>query len=119
MLDVVILEAAQNVDDRVDFADIAQELVAEAFALTRPLNQACDIDEGKLGGDGLGRLRDFRDLVQPFVRHRDLADIGLNRAEGVIRGLCGLRFGQGIEKGGLADIRQADDPAAETHRKLR
>ena len=31
MLDVVILEAAQDMDDRVDLADVAEELVAEAL----------------------------------------------------------------------------------------
>ena len=33
MLDVVILEATQDVDDRVDLADVTEELVAEPFAL--------------------------------------------------------------------------------------
>ena len=33
VLDVVILEAAQDVDDGVDLADVAEELVAEPFAL--------------------------------------------------------------------------------------
>ncbi len=49
MLDVVILEAAQHMDDRVDLADVAEELVAEAFALRRAAHEAGDVDEGKLG----------------------------------------------------------------------
>jgi hypothetical protein len=35
MRDVVVLEAAQYVDDRIDLADVGEELVAEAFALRR------------------------------------------------------------------------------------
>ena len=40
MLDVVILETAQDVDDRVDLADVAEELVAEPFALATRLSPA-------------------------------------------------------------------------------
>ena len=49
------------------------------------------------------------------IGHGDLADIGLDRAERIVRSLRGLRLGQCIEQGRLADIGQADDPAAETH----
>ena len=35
MGDVVILEAAQHMDDGVDLADVGEELVAQAFALAR------------------------------------------------------------------------------------
>ena len=60
-------------------------------------------------------LPDGGDLVEPVVGHRDLAHVGLDRAEGIVRGLRGLRFGQGIEQRRLADIGQADDTAFETH----
>ncbi len=43
MLDVVILEAAQHMDDGIDFADIAQELVAQTFAFGRAAYEAGDI----------------------------------------------------------------------------
>ena len=33
MLDVVVLEAAEDVDDGVDLADVAEELVAEPLAI--------------------------------------------------------------------------------------
>ena len=92
MLDVVVLEAAQHVDDGIDFADIAEELVAQAFALACTLNQTRDIDERELGRNDLGRFRDLRDLVEPRIGLRDAADIGLDRAEGIVRGLRGLRL---------------------------
>ena len=118
MLDVVILEAAQHMDHRIDLADIAEELVAQTFALARALHQTGDIDEAELGRDHLGRAGDRGDPVETRIGDGDLTDIGLDRAEGIVRGLRGLRLGQCIEKGGLADIGQADDPATETHRKL-
>ena len=97
MLDVVVLEAAQDVDDRVDLADIAEELVAKAFALARAFHQPGDIDEGELGLDNLGRAGDPRDFAEPRVGNRDLPDIGLDRAERIIRRLRRLRLGQRIE----------------------
>jgi hypothetical protein len=39
MGDVVVLEAAQHVDDGIDLADIAEELVAQPFTLAGAANQ--------------------------------------------------------------------------------
>ena len=99
MLDIVILEAAQDMDDRVDLADIAEELVAEAFALGRALHQSGDVDKGQLRFDDLGAAGNFRDLVEPWIGHSNLTDIGLDRAERIVRRLRRLRFGQRIEQG--------------------
>ena len=102
-------------DDRVDLADIAEELVAQPLALARSLHEARDVDEGELGLDDFGRAGDPRDLAQPFVRHCDLADIGLDRAKRIVRRLRCLGFGQRVEQRRLADIRQPYDPAAKAH----
>ena len=51
MGDVAVLEAAQHVDDRVDLADVAEELVAEAFAVRGAAHQAGNVDEFELGLD--------------------------------------------------------------------
>src|SRR3546814_9234451 len=77
--------------------------------LARALYQSGDIDKAELGRDDLGGPRYGGKPVKPFVGHRDLPDIGLDRAKRIIRGLRGLRLGQCIEQGGLADIRQADE----------
>ena len=45
MGDVAFLEAAQDVADRVDLADVGEELVAEPFALAGAADEAGDIDE--------------------------------------------------------------------------
>src|SRR3546814_6060831 len=87
MLDVVVLETAQDVDDRVDLADIAEELVAQSFALRRAAHQSRDIDEGELGRDDLLAARDRGELVEPVVGARDIADVRLDRAKGEIGGL--------------------------------
>ena len=115
MGDVAAFEAAQDVDDRVDLADVGEELVAEPFALGGAADEAGDVDELDLGLDLLRRLGDLADLVEPRIGHRDPADIGLDRAEWIIGRLRRGGLGQRIEKGRFADVRQADNAAAEAH----
>ena len=106
-------------NDRIYFTDIAEELVAQTFTLARAFHQTGDVDEGQLGWNSLGRFGYPGDFLEPLIRDRHLADIRFDRAKRIVRSLRSLRLGQCIEQGGLADIRQADDPAAETHQKLR
>src|SRR5690606_26869184 len=42
--DVLVLEAADDVRDRVDLADVGQELIAEALALRGATDEAGDVD---------------------------------------------------------------------------
>src|SRR3546814_11898650 len=106
MLEVVILETAQDVDDRVNLADVAEELVAQPFALRRAAHQPRDVDEGELGRDDLLAARDRRQLVEPVVVYRDIADVRSDRAKGIVGRLRRLRLGQRVEQGGLAGIGQ-------------
>ena len=115
MGDVAALEAAQDVDDGVDLADVGEELVAEALALRGAADEAGNVDELELGLDLAGRPGDLGDPVEPRIGHRDPPDIGLDRAERIIGRLRRRGLGQRVEQGRLADIRQPDDPAAKTH----
>ncbi|KGD42250.1 hypothetical protein DO70_6530 [Burkholderia pseudomallei] len=116
--DVLVLEAAHDVRDRIGFADVREELVAEALALARAGDEARDVDEFDDGRhDALG-LDDFGERLQACVRHLDDADVRLDRAERIVLGGdAGLR--QRVEQGGLADVGQADDAAFEAHGFLR
>ena len=58
--DVGVVEAADDVDDGVGFADVGEELVAEAFAFAGAGDEAGDVDEFDDGGLGLLGLDDFR-----------------------------------------------------------
>ena len=115
MGDVVVLEAAHDMGDRVAFADIGEELVAEPLALRRAAHQAGDVDEGEAGRDDLLRAGDRGERVQPRVGHGDVADVRLDGAERIIRRLRGGRLGERVEERRLADVRQADDAAFEAH----
>ncbi len=113
--DVVIDEAAQHVSDRVHLANVRQKLVAEALALRCATHQTRDIDERQpRRNDGLA-LRDRSELVEALVRNADFADVGFDRAEGIVRSFGSRRLRQRIEEGRLADVRQADDTALEAH----
>ena len=48
-----IAEAADDVQNRVDVADIGKELVAEPFTLRSPPNQPGDVDQLQDGRDDL------------------------------------------------------------------
>ena len=94
---------------------LAEELVAEPLALGGAAHQAGDVDEGQPRRDDLGRLRERRELVEPRIGHRHLADIRLDGAERIVRRLRRRGLGQRVEERRLADIRQADDAAFEAH----
>ena len=115
MRDVAVLEAAHHVRDRVDLADVGEELVAEAFAFRCAAHQTGDIDEGQPGRNDLVAAGDPRQRVEPQVGNADVADVGLDGAEGIVRRLRRRGLGEGVEQGGLADVGQPDDAAAKSH----
>jgi len=53
MRDVAIFKAAHDVDDGIDLADMAEELVPEALTLAGTLHEACDVHELDRGGHQL------------------------------------------------------------------
>ena len=50
---VLVLEAAHDVQDRVHLAEVTEELVAQALALAGAGDQPRDVDEANRRGDGL------------------------------------------------------------------
>ena len=53
---VVVVEAAQHMDNGVSLTDIAQELVAQALATAGTLDQTGDIDDLDRGGHDACRI---------------------------------------------------------------
>ena len=119
MGDVAIDETAHDMGDGVAFADIGQELVAEALTLRSAANQAGDVDEGETRRDDFLGAGDFGQHVKARIGHGDVADIGLDGAEGIIGRLGRGRLRQRVEQGRFADIGQADNAAFETHGNAR
>jgi hypothetical protein len=112
--DVVVLEDPDHLADRVAVADVGQELVAQALALARALDDAGDVDEVDGGRDGLGRPEQLRQLRQPGCPAPHDADVRLDRRERVV-GRQHVVLGERVEQRALADVGQADDAEGETH----
>jgi len=80
----------------------------EGVSLAGPFRQTRKIDE--LNG-GIGRLFrpvNFRQPCHPLIDHFHDGEVRFAAGVGIGRDFS-LRFGQGIEYGGLAGIRQADE----------
>jgi len=109
VMNVLVLKATDDLHDGIDFADMAEELVAESFALAGAFDQPGDIDEFDGGGDGLFRLGKRGQSVKPWVGNADDADVRLDRAERKIGRLRLAGAGDGVEEGGLAHVGKSDN----------
>ena len=107
--DVIVLEAAHHMEDRVALADVREELVAQALALRGALHKACDVRELHGRADDLLGGDDLRQRLQARVGHLHDGGVRLDGAERVVlrRRLLALR--ERVEQRGLADVRQPDD----------
>ena len=95
-------------DNGVRAADVLEELVAEARAVARALDQSRDVHKFDDGGGLFLRLVHLRELVKPLVRHGDHAHVRLDGAEGVV-GALRAGVGDGVEQCALAHVGQAHD----------
>ena len=112
VVDIWIFKATHHLYDRVHLADVMQKLVPESFPGTRPFDQAGDIEKLNCGRRDLLRMRNRGNFFQPRVRHRDHAEIGINRAEGIIFRRRFMRAGDGIEESRFPDVRQSHNASA-------
>jgi len=111
---IIVFKTAHHMSDRVGFADVAQELIAQPFALGRARHQTGDVDELHRGRNNFLRFDDRRQRVQARVGHRHHADVGIDGAERIVFGLDS-GFGQRVKERGFADVWQADDAALNAH----
>ena len=94
--DIGILEAAKHVDDRVGLTDIGEELVPQPLALAGTAHETGNVDDLHRRRDDALRVDDLGEGIEPFVRHGDRAEVGLNGAEGEV-GRLRLGIGERIE----------------------
>ena len=104
MDDIGILKAADHLEDGIDFADVAEELVAKAFALAGAFDNACNVDQGEGAGNDFLRGYELGDAGQAGIRHRDNTLVRLDGAERVICRLSLFGTGEGVEQGAFAHI---------------
>ena len=110
-----ILEAAQHVDDRVHLADVGEELVAEALALARRRAPGRRCRRTRARRDDLRRLADRRRACRAADRAPRPGRCSARWCRTDSWPPAPPRCGQRVEQRRLADVRQADDAAVETH----
>ena len=71
--------------NRIHFADIGKELIAQAFTLGSATHQPRDIHEFQTRRHGFLRFANARQRIQPRIRHGNTPDIRFNGTEGIIR----------------------------------
>ena len=98
MVDVFTFKAANDLNDRIDFPDVAQKLVAQSLALAGTGDEPCDIHKLDGGREDFFGFRKFGQLLQAVVRHIHDANIRLDRAEGEIGSLGLAGAGDGVEE---------------------
>ena len=111
---IVILEAAEHVEDGVSLAYIGKELVTQALTLARALHKAGNIDDFYRGRHNAFGIAHLHKLVEPGIRHSDDTDVRLDGAEWEI-GRLGLCVGETVEKSGFAHVREPHNTTLECH----
>ena len=98
MGDIVVVEAAEHVDDGVAVANIGEELVAETLAFGGAFDETGDVDNLDGGGYDGGRAFNLDEFGEAFVGDGDDADVGFDGAEREVGGL-GFSVAEAVEKG--------------------
>ena len=106
--DIVVVEAAQHVDDGVGLADVAEEFVAQAFALRRTLNESGDVYYLASCGHDATRVNYFSKLREALIGNGDDTHVRLDCTEREV-GCLRLSVREAVEKGGLAHVRESYD----------
>jgi hypothetical protein len=106
--DRALLKAPQHMSNRVDAADVLQELVSQPLASRGALDQPGDVDELDDGGRHLPGGADLGHPMQSLVRNLDDPDVGIDGAKRVVLRRHRDR-GEGLEERRLPDVGKPDD----------
>lgn len=111
---ILIVEAAEHMNDGICLANVGQKLIAQALALACALHQAGNVHNLDGGGHDALRVNEFGKFIEAFVRNGDYAHIGFDCTEWEV---CRLSLGvrQTVEKRGLAHIRKPYDTTLKCH----
>ena len=99
MMDVCVFKATHYLNDGIHFTDVGQKFIAQPFALRRAFDETGYVHEFNRRWNDNVRPGNFLQNVKPFVRHGDDADVWVNGAKGIVRGLGLARAREGVEQG--------------------
>src|SRR5215467_2377665 len=84
MNDVRIFEASHNMNQRINFANVAEEFVSQPFTLRSPLNQPSNIHILDRGRNDVRNFGNSGKRFKAAVRNRHNAEIWFNSAKWII-----------------------------------
>ena len=94
--DVLVVKAADHMDDGVGLPDVGQDLLPRPAPWLAPFTRPAMSTNSMTARGLLVRLVHLRQVVQPLVRHGHHAHVGVDGAEGVV-GALGAGVGDGVE----------------------
>ena len=107
-------DSVRDVEQRIDFADMAEKLIAEPLAFASPFNQPGDVTHFERAVGGLLGFEDVGERDQARIGHQRDAGVRIDRGEGIVRRQRAAA-GERVEHRRLADVRQPDHAATESH----
>ncbi len=105
---VLIVEAADDMNDRVGLANVREKLVAKSFTISRALDQAGDVDELHDSGNDFFWMNDIGELAQSRVGNFHHPDVRLDGAERIVRRLR-TRSRKRVEECRFSDVWESYD----------
>jgi hypothetical protein len=109
MMDIGVVKSPNYLQDRIDRADMREELIPESLPFRGTLDETCDIDEFDIGRDCLCAVHHNTDLFETVIIHIHDTSIGFDRTKRKIRCLSRIGLSESIEESGFTNIRESDD----------
>ena len=104
--DVVIVEAADYVDDSIALTDISQEFITKTFSLAGTLYKTCDIHDFASSWDDASWVNNLCQLVESLIWYGDDAQVWFDSTEREVSCLC-LCTRQTVEQCRLTHVWEA------------
>ena len=109
MVHIRVVEGSDDLEDRIDTADMGEELVPKSFPFTRTFHETSNIDEFDVRRDDLCTIHDSANLLETLIIHIHDSDIWLDSTKWEIRSLGCIGSCECVEESGFTDIRETDD----------
>src|SRR6516165_10806295 len=106
MGNIRVFKTTNDMNERIDFADVAQKLISQPFALRRSFDQPGNVHKLESRRNEVADFDDLAQPFQPFVWHTYSPKVRLNRAERIILRGRFVRSGYRIEERRFPNIRQ-------------
>ena len=103
---IVVVKAAQHMNDCVALANVTQEFVSQPFALACAFHQSGNVNYFNCCWYYSPRVNNLCQFVESLVRNGDNSYVGLDGAKGEV-GCLSLCARQAVEKGRLTNIWQS------------